>query len=410
MKKIIFLLSIGLCLMCFTPAEGQKLLKKVSMKAREKVDRAKDRSNDKVNDGIDDAVDKGFEELGNFFEGDGGNKDDADAEPGEAEQMAEESQGKEEQIVWSKYNFVPGDSVIFEDSQEHEENGEFPSKWDLKTGNVEIALLDEQTIINFPSTNPAEIVPLMKEKGDYLPEIFTLEFDAFFSEFCTSYTIYLYDRINQASIKPGYVTVRGNSFILAGKGAEDIRENENYPYWARVAVSFNKRALKVFLDEQRIANIPNLSINPSGISIRSDQCHEGMISALKNVRIATGRIKLYDRVVTDGKFVTNGIRFDSGKATLRPESMGVINEIQKMLSAHPDLNFSIEGHTDSDGDETANVSLSEERARAVKVALVEAGISADRLSTKGLGESQPVDNNATPEGKANNRRVEFVKI
>ena len=168
--------------------------------------------------------------------------------------------------------------------------------------------------------------------------------------------------------------------------------------------------MKVFFDEQRIANIPNLGTEPTGISIASKQCHDGKLSGIKNIRIATGAIKLYDRVVTDGKFVTNGIRFDSGKATLRPESMGVINQIYKMLSEHPDDKFSIAGHTDSDGNETTNLKLSEERAAAVKAALTEAGISQDRLTTTGFGESQAVDTNDTPEGKANNRRVEFVKI
>lgn len=410
MKKITFILAIVLCLTYVAPVNGQSLLKKVSMKAKEKVDRAADRSNHKVDEGVDKTVDKGFEEIGNLFKDDGENRNDAPGGKEESGQTTEETPSEEAPVLWSKYNFVPGDSVIFEDNLEREENGEFPSKWDLKTGNVEIAFLNEEAVINFPSTNPSEITPLMKEKGDYLPETFTLEFDAYFSEFCTSYTIYFYDRIQHASIKPGYVTVRGNSFILAGKGGEDFLENENYPYWARLAISFNVRSLKVFLDEQRIANVPNLSINPSGISIRSDQCHEGMISAMRNIRIATGKIKLYDRVVTDGKFVTNGIRFDTGKATLRPESTGVINEIHKLLAAHPEMNFRIEGHTDSDGTEENNLALSDHRAEAVKLALVQRGISEERLTTRGLGEGQPVDTNDTPEGKANNRRVEFIKL
>ena len=121
-------------------------------------------------------------------------------------------------------------------------------------------------------------------------------------------------------------------------------------------------------------------------------------------------MNLYERVVTDGKFITNGIRFDVGKATLRPESMGVINTIAKLLNEHKDLNFSIEGHTDSDGNESDNLKLSEERAEAVKSALTVSGISADRLTCKGFGESTPLDNNNTPEGKANNRRVEFIKL
>lgn len=111
----------------------------------------------------------------------------------------------------------------------------------------------------------------------------------------------------------------------------------------------------------------------------------------------------------DGKIIANGIRFDTGKATLKPESMGIINEIVQMMQDHPELTFNIEGHTDSDGSDADNLALSEKRAHTVKSTMVQLGISADRLTTAGLGESAPIDTNGTPEGKANNRRVEFVK-
>jgi len=90
--------------------------------------------------------------------------------------------------------------------------------------------------------------------------------------------------------------------------------------------------------------------------------------------------------------------------------MGVINKIVKLMKKHPDLKFRIEGHTDSDGENSFNKKLSEERAKAVKILLVESGIDASRFESKGFGESKPVDSNTTPEGKANNRRVEFIKI
>ena len=81
-----------------------------------------------------------------------------------------------------------------------------------------------------------------------------------------------------------------------------------------------------------------------------------------------------------------------------------------MMKAHQDLNFKIEGHTDSDGNDQYNLNLSAKRADAVRTALQELGISEDRLKTEGKGETTPVSDNTTPEGKANNRRVEFIKI
>ena len=112
----------------------------------------------------------------------------------------------------------------------------------------------------------------------------------------------------------------------------------------------------------------------------------------------------------DGKIVTNGIRFDVNKATIKPESMGVINEIYDLLAEHPEVKLSVEGHTDSDGDFDMNQQLSDDRARTVMNQLVAMGIAQDRLISKGFGESKPMDTNDTPEGKANNRRVEFVKM
>jgi outer membrane protein OmpA-like peptidoglycan-associated protein len=112
----------------------------------------------------------------------------------------------------------------------------------------------------------------------------------------------------------------------------------------------------------------------------------------------------------DGKIVANGIRFDVNKAKIKPESMGVINSIYSLLKDHPEVNLSVEGHTDSDGDDASNQSLSERRAKAVADQLVSMGIPASRLTSKGWGETKPVGANNTPEDKAVNRRVEFVKM
>src|SRR5690606_15732884 len=115
-------------------------------------------------------------------------------------------------------------------------------------------------------------------------------------------------------------------------------------------------------------------------------------------------------IVTEGKFVTHGILFDVNKAVIRPESMGVLNEIAGLMKKHEDLNFEIQGHTDSDGADANNLKLSQQRADAVKEKLITMGIDGSRMTTKGLGETKPIDDNGTAEGKANNRRVEFVKM
>ena len=103
------------------------------------------------------------------------------------------------------------------------------------------------------------------------------------------------------------------------------------------------------------------------------------------------------------------ILFNSGKASFQKQTIPVLQAMTAILKEYPTAKFSLEGHTDSTGSEASNQKLSEERAAAVKNFLVENGIDASRLSSKGFGESMPVDSNKTAKGKANNRRVE-VKL
>ena len=115
-------------------------------------------------------------------------------------------------------------------------------------------------------------------------------------------------------------------------------------------------------------------------------------------------------MMSDGKFITYGITFDVGKSTIKPESMGEINRIVQLMNENPDLKFSVEGHTDSTGNAASNQTLSEARSKAIVAKLVEMGIAADRLTSSGKGQTTPIADNATDEGRAKNRRVEFVKI
>ena len=113
---------------------------------------------------------------------------------------------------------------------------------------------------------------------------------------------------------------------------------------------------------------------------------------------------------TDAKIITHGINFDVDKSTIRPESMGTLNMIVKVMAANPDLKFEVDGHTDNSGSAPHNLQLSQQRADAVRAQLVVMGIDASRLSTRGLGDTKPISDNGSQEGKANNRRVEFIKM
>jgi OmpA-OmpF porin, OOP family len=103
------------------------------------------------------------------------------------------------------------------------------------------------------------------------------------------------------------------------------------------------------------------------------------------------------------------INFDSGKSTIKKESMPVVEQIIEMMKLATDIKISVEGHTDSDGSNESNLKLSEARAKAVVEAITKGGIDAARLSSAGFGEEKPIADNSTAEGKAKNRRVELIK-
>lgn len=412
-----FLLMAGV--LCFSlPAEAQ-FLKKLSKKAEQAAENAViKKTEQKVTKETNEAMDGVLDNK----------KSSETAEPTKENSAASASAtsvatGSSPAKTWSKYNFVPGDEIIFEDDLSREENGEFPSRWDLVTGNAENASLNGVNLIQIE--NRSIITPLI-DKEDYLPEVFTIEFDAYFNDTYSNWQYYIirffpghngHRQVNEnLVVYPLRVNKNGASIIsrVNNEPKEFDKQGPGQPDgtagWKRVAISYNQRALKVFIDEERVLNVPNIDLDPTVFSIESEDSQKDHIAAIKNVRIAEGGKKLYDRIVADGKFITRGILFDINKATLKPESMGVINEIANLMKEHADLKFSIEGHTDNDGDDALNLKLSEERAIAVSKALAGLGVDSSRMQTRGLGETVPVSDNNTPEGKANNRRVEFVKI
>lgn len=106
----------------------------------------------------------------------------------------------------------------------------------------------------------------------------------------------------------------------------------------------------------------------------------------------------------------HGIQFDSGKATIKPVSFGILNMVVDIMRNNPEYNLIIAGHTDSQGNDDFNMNLSNNRAAAVRQYLIDKGVSSDRLQSKGYGETKPVATNKTAAGRAQNRRVEFTVV
>jgi len=115
------------------------------------------------------------------------------------------------------------------------------------------------------------------------------------------------------------------------------------------------------------------------------------------------------RVVDNEIVILEQVQFDTGKATIKPASNDLLDQVAAVLTQHPEmLKVEVQGHTDNRGSAALNKKLSQARADAVKKAMVQRGVSADRLVTKGYGPDKPIDENGTDEGRQRNRRVQFV--
>lgn len=128
------------------------------------------------------------------------------------------------------------------------------------------------------------------------------------------------------------------------------------------------------------------------------------------VRFAESTPDFSQMISSSGRYVTHGILFDTDSDRQKPESAPVIQAIARGLETNPNLKLQIEGHTDSVGNAAHNLDLSKRRAEAVKTVLAsQFKVDASRLTTAGLGASKPIDSNDTPQGRSQNRRVEFVR-
>ncbi len=334
------------------------------------------------------------------------------------------------EAVYSRYDFIPGDKVIFFDDFSDTDVGEFPRKWTLngpKGGSNNAVEVVEYQGKRFLRNNPAAKGKNQYESTQYvrlnqksdLPERFTVEFDAVFANAISGgYPSYYY--LLLLNSKDGW---KGNNphdlGVIQLSGDENVSKNTRTSVALvdgrvhHVAVSVNGTFLKAYIDNTRVINDPDGVKRPItlvGLSIHSSGNLPSDKVMFTNFRLAEGGKSIKSALDTEGKIVTHGILFDTGSDVIKPESLPTLKSILALLNENPGLNFSIEGHTDNQGNRAINQPLSEKRAAAVRAWLVNKGIAPARLKTVGFGDSRPIDSNDTPEGRANNRRVEFVRF
>jgi outer membrane protein OmpA-like peptidoglycan-associated protein len=202
-------------------------------------------------------------------------------------------------------------------------------------------------------------------------------------------------------------------------GVQSISDKKLPPSFAtgvhQIRMMVTKSSVKCYVDNERLVNAPKSEyFKPTSfaISIHGDDVDfEKEKIFFRNFRFAEGGKTMREQLDESGHIVTHGIYFDMNSDKIRGESYKTLADIAQMMTDDATLKLMIEGHTDSDGNDASNLELSERRAKSVRQHLIDTyKVSEDRLESKGLGETKPIDANTTPEGKANNRRVELVKM
>ncbi len=445
MKKllVIMVLLFGFQMGFTQETVGGKVAKnaknKTYKRGEQKGDDAVDKTLNKVEDGIKDIFKKKEKKKTKDSNDSSNDVDDQETNGKDPNGKTKKSKSITKN---SKFDFEPGQKEIGYDDFSSTKIGDFPLGWNTNSS-AEIVTLDDESEKWLSITKDGYFQPeFIKD----MPDNFTLEFDIFtryISSNILEYQFYIMPSKNpkkdlSAEYLDNYIRFKwaacvGTSTIEVVENRETTISNKGIRVAdlncggstnsegarARFSIWRQNGRLRIYVNENKILDLPqafdmNQKYNVFKIggkymnfSTRSEP-DEFMIS---NIRYAVAGEDTRSKLITEGKFVTNGILFDVNSDTIKPESGTVLKEIASVLTDNPSVRVKIIGHTDSDGVDSANMTLSQKRALAVKNALGSFyGIELSRLETDGKGESQPLNKNANALEKSENRRVEFIKL
>lgn len=428
MKKLIF---TGIILISVSAVQAQDLGKKILTNTKEK---AKSKTEQEADKTVDKALDKVATGIGSIFK----KKDKTETNSNTGTNGTNSSSGSNgstnssssQTKSNSKFDFEPGNKVLYFDDFQRLNIGDFPAEFNTNSSGEVLNVSGKPGKWLSMTKNGAFIPESIKE----LPDNFTLEFevglignpgnnysglglnfttdkDQLFKDVLfgwSSSILYLHPGADLLSVQ-----------ILPASGENEINNEIPMPQWsqngkrfAKVSIWRQKGRLRVYVNEDKLVDMPRFFAESKPYHLAfSRRFFEDSELLMTNIRYAVAGADTRNKLITEGKFVTTGITFDTNSDSIKPESGVVLKEIATALQENPTVRIKIIGHTDSDGADAANLTLSQKRAEAVKKALFSFyGIDVSRMQTDGKGESQPANTNATAEGKANNRRVEFIKL
>lgn len=427
MKKI--LLPLLVVFLFSAPAFSQ-VLKRLGDRAKQKMEQKAGEKMDKTIDNATDGKKKIKTEEGEV------------KEKGDGDEVKIKTESKNTSLkTYSKFDFVPGDKIVYAEDFAQDVIGEFPLKWNTN-GTGEIVTVEGQPGKWLKMTEQTKYdAPYAKK----LPDNYTVEFDLLmdfnYSVRVPVIKVWLHQQTPVTKnyytgaalgISPGGGTGNSeggisedriefyntddkanNAFTAKDQLIGELTKNKKIP--VHVAIWVQKERFRAWINAQKVYDLPKgmaMNLAPEKISFELDRGAANSYQYyLSNLKIAMATPDNRSKLITEGKWSTTGILFDANSDKIKPASYGTLKEIAAVLSENADVKVKIVGHTDSDGDDAKNLDLSKRRAASVRIALTtEFGIEGSRFETDGAGETKPVADNKTSEGKAQNRRVEFVKL
>ncbi len=443
MKKYVFIF----CALCFCLPVKAQLLKNLKNKV---VAKTEQKANAEVDHKIDQKIDGALENDGNKASTparpekveSGPTTEDANEPQPESKKLAQNNAAYS-----SKFDFVPGEQVVYFEEFTDDAIGDFPAKWNTNGSGEVVSIdgLEGKWLLLRPQSN------FTLNQFLELPDNCTIQFDVMLSlpfewasnplnfalgdiknpdNFLNTEHYSLNDNrnitfwlnmhpSNEASNSNGYGSYLMNN-TSTGNLVNEKLDLKNYfvdqvdKLPLKVSIWRQKQRLRVYLNENKVLDLPRIlpeSMHLNALVWQTLSSQDDNYYFIGNIRIAAGVPDLRNKLLTEGKWFSNGILFGINSDIIKPESYGILKEIATLLEEQPNMNLQIIGHTDSDGDAAANLTLSKKRALAVKNALAsDFKIADSRMQVDGKGESEPMAPNTNAINKANNRRVEFIKI
>ncbi len=421
----------AVCLCAIAPLHAQSWIENMGNRVK---DKAVEKVEERIENKAGEAVDKGLDEIENTVTGKSKSTDEeaSDEEtttPAQTKKTTPPAQANAPVLMSNtKYDFVPGDKILYFEDFAQDAVGDFPALWTTNGGG-------EVKTVNLASGNwfhmNKEDAVYCYTKSIAFPQNFIMEFDVIpDGNFSNGYTITFYEDPDNVELTddlyPGtkglhisfdegtWYTKGYHNEMDAGGWIEGSSTTKPVVYGQvnHVIIWVQNRRLRMYHQGAKVLDMPtNIHAGTKFNRFRFSGWSTYSTPYVSNLKITTATPDMRSKLLTEGKLVTYGIYFDVNKDVVKAESFGTISEIAQTLKENPTVRIKIIGHTDSDGDDAKNLDLSKRRALSVKNTLVnQFGIDASRIQTDGKGETEPLAPNTTSESKAKNRRVEFIKL